>query len=86
MKTPLLAAVLIAVAAPALAQSPAEHEQHHPGGTSVSQAQSTPPAQPQPPPAPDDTTGRLGKVPCRNRRAAVVRRRRLPTGHSRLKA
>ncbi len=51
MKTPLLAAVLIAVAAPALAQSPAEHEQHHPGGTSVTQAQSTAPAQSQMPPA-----------------------------------
>lgn len=49
MKTPLLAAVLIAVAAPALAQSPAEHEQHHPGGTSVTQAQSTAPAQSQTP-------------------------------------
>jgi hypothetical protein len=51
MKSPLLAAVLVALAAPALAQSPAEHEQHHPGGTSVPQAQSTAPAQPQMPPA-----------------------------------
>jgi len=62
MKTPLLAAVLIAVAAPALAQSPAEHEQHHPGGTSVSQAQSTAPAQPQTPPAQSGSQMPMGQM------------------------
>ena len=62
MKTPLLAAVLIAVAAPALAQSPAEHEQHHPGGTSVTQAQSTAPAQPQTPPAQSGSQMPMGQM------------------------
>ena len=62
MKTPLLAAVLIAVAAPALAQSPAEHEQHHPGGTSVTQAQSTAPAQPQTPPARSGSQMPMGQM------------------------
>lgn len=62
MKTPLLAAVLVAFAAPALAQSPAEHEQHHPGGTPVAQAQSTPPAQPQPPPAPSGSQMPMGQM------------------------
>ena len=62
MKTPLLAAVLIAVAAPALAQSPAEHEQHHPGGTSVTQAQSTAPAQPQTPSAQSGSQMPMGQM------------------------
>lgn len=51
MRTPLLATLLIPLAWPALAQVPADHQQHHPGGTPVAQAQSTPPAQPQTPPA-----------------------------------
>jgi hypothetical protein len=62
MKTPLLAAVLIAVAAPALAQSPAEHEQHHPGGTSVTQAQSTAPAQSQTPSAQSGSQMPMGQM------------------------
>jgi len=62
MKSPLLAAVLVAFAAPALAQSPAEHEQHHPGGTSVSQAQSTAPAQPQTPPAQSGSPMPMGQM------------------------
>jgi hypothetical protein len=62
MKSPLLAAVLVALAAPALAQSPAEHEQHHPGGTSVSQAQSTAPAQPQTPPAQSGSQMPMGQM------------------------
>ena len=62
MKTPLLAAVLVAFAAPALAQSPAEHEQHHPGGTPVAQAQSTAPAQPQTPPAPSGSQMPMGQM------------------------
>ena len=51
MKTPLLAAVLITLAATALAQAPADHAQHHPGGATAPQGQSTAPAQPQTPPA-----------------------------------
>jgi LTXXQ motif family protein len=62
MKTPLLAAVLIAVAAPALAQSPAEHEQHHPGGTPVTQAQSTAPAQSQTPSAQSGSQMPMGQM------------------------
>ena len=62
MKTPLLAAVLVALAAPALAQSPAEHNQHHPGGTSLAQAQSTAPAQPQTPPAPSGSQMPMGQM------------------------
>lgn len=48
MKTSLLAAILVVSVAPAMAQSPAEHEQHHPGEISATQAQATP-AQPQMP-------------------------------------
>jgi hypothetical protein len=50
MKISILAA-LIALTAPALAQAPADHEQHHPGETAAPQAQSTSPAQPQAAPA-----------------------------------
>lgn len=46
MKTPFLAAALIALAGPVLAQVPADHEQHHPSGTAAAQAQSTTPAPP----------------------------------------
>jgi hypothetical protein len=51
MKTFLLAAALITLAGPVPAQAPADHEQHHPGGTTAAQAQSAPPAQPQTAPA-----------------------------------
>jgi len=52
MKTSLLVASLLALAGPALAQAPADHQQHHPGGTSAPQTQVQPrmptaPAQPQ---------------------------------------
>jgi hypothetical protein len=50
MKTPILAAALIALAAPVLAQAPADHQQHHPGGSPAPQAQAMPPAQPAAPP------------------------------------
>ncbi len=51
MKTATLAIALIALAGPAFAQAPADHQQHHPGATSAPQPQ-TPaapatPAQPQ---------------------------------------
>ncbi|SCY93719.1 Spy/CpxP family protein refolding chaperone [Microvirga guangxiensis] len=49
MKTPILTAALIVLAGPALAQAPADHEQHHPGSTTAAQAQSTPSARPQMP-------------------------------------
>lgn len=62
MKIPLLAAVLVALAAPAFAQSPAEHEQHHPGGTSASQAQSTAPAQPQTSHAQSGSQNQMGQM------------------------
>jgi len=62
MKTLLLAAVLIAVAAPALAQSPAEHEQQHPGRMPVTQAQSTAPAQSQTPSAQSGSQVPMGQM------------------------
>ena len=62
MKIPLLAAALVALAAPAFAQSPAEHEQHHPGRTSASQAQSTAPAQPQTSPAQSGSQNPMGQM------------------------
>lgn len=48
MKTSILTVTLFMLAAPALAQAPADHRQHHPGGASAPQTQ-TPasPAQPQ---------------------------------------
>jgi hypothetical protein len=48
MKTFVFTAALLVLAGPALAQAPADHQQHHPGGTSAPQPQ-TPatPAQPQ---------------------------------------
>ena len=47
MKTRLLASVaLVALAVPALAQSQADHQQHHPGGTSAPQTQVQPQATP----------------------------------------
>ncbi|NBJ10720.1 hypothetical protein [Microvirga arsenatis] len=49
MKTYLVAAILIAVTGPTLAQT--SGDQHHPGGASVAQAQATPPAQTQTPTA-----------------------------------
>ena len=39
MKTTLLAVALTALAAPALAQAPADHQQHHPGGPPAPPAQ-----------------------------------------------
>ena len=47
MKTPILATVLIALAGPAWAQASTSHDQHHPGGATSAQAQSTAPAPPQ---------------------------------------
>lgn len=40
MKTTILAVALITLAAPALAQAPADHQQHHPGGPPAPPAQS----------------------------------------------
>ena len=54
MKTSIFAAALITLAGPVLAQAPADHQQHHPGGTATSQAQSTAPA---PSPAPPSQSG-----------------------------
>lgn len=49
MKTSVLAAAFVVLASPVLAQqAPADHQQHHPGGTPAPQAQ----AQPQTPAAP----------------------------------
>lgn len=62
MKTPLLAAALIALAGPVLAQAPADHEQHHPGGTTAAQAQSTTPAPPQTAPAQSGTQMPMGQM------------------------
>ena len=62
MKTPLLAAALIALAGPVLAQEPADHEQHHPGGTTTAQIQSTTPAQPQTAPAQSGTQMPMGQM------------------------
>lgn len=61
MKTPLIAAALIALAGPVLAQAPADHEQHHPGGTTT-QVQSTPPAQPQTAPPQSGTQMPMGQM------------------------
>lgn len=64
MKTPILAAALIAIAiaTPALAQAPADHEQHHPGGTTAAQVQSTTPAQPQTAPGQSGTQMPMGQM------------------------
>ncbi|WP_445504382.1 Spy/CpxP family protein refolding chaperone [Microvirga sp. G4-2] len=62
MKTPLLVAALIALAGPVLAQAPADHEQHHPGGTTAAQVQSTTPAQPQAAPAQSGTQMPMGQM------------------------
>lgn len=62
MKTPLLTVALIALAGPVLAQAPADHEQHHPGGTTAAQAQSTTPAQPQAVPAQPGTPIPMGQM------------------------
>ncbi len=62
MKTSLLAAALITLAGPVLAQAPADHEQHHPGGTTAAQAQSAPPAQPQTAPAQPGTQMPMGQM------------------------
>ena len=51
MKTPILTAALISLAGPVLAQAPAGHDQHHPGGTTAAQVQSMPTAPSQAAPA-----------------------------------
>jgi len=55
MKTSVLTAALFMLAGPALAQAPADHQQHHPGGTSAPQTQ----AQPQAPAAPAQPQGQM---------------------------
>ncbi|WP_230532421.1 CopM family metallochaperone [Microvirga roseola] len=49
MRTFILSAALLALTGPALAQAPADHQQHHPGGTPAPQTQAQPqmPEQPQ---------------------------------------
>lgn len=55
MKTSILIVSLLALTAPALAQAPADHQQHHPGGTASPQTQ----AQPQAPAAPAQSQGQM---------------------------
>jgi len=62
MKTPLIAAALIALAGPVLAQAPADHEQHHPAGGAATQVQSTPPAQTQTAPPRSGTQMPMGQM------------------------
>lgn len=62
MKTSLLAAALITLAGPVLAQAPADHEQHHPSGTMAAQAQATTPAQPGTAPAQSGTQMPMGPM------------------------
>ena len=59
MKTATLAIALIALAGPALAQAPADHQQHHPGGTATPQIE----AQPQTPAAPTAPAQPQGQMP-----------------------
>ncbi|QRM35193.1 Spy/CpxP family protein refolding chaperone [Microvirga sp. VF16] len=47
MRTSILAATLITLAGPVLAQAPADHGQHHQGDTTAVQAQTAAPVQPQ---------------------------------------
>lgn len=55
MKTSILIVSLIALTAPALAQAPADHQQHHPGATASPQTQ----AQSQAPAAPAQPQGQM---------------------------
>lgn len=61
MKIATLALALIALAGPALAQAPADHQQHHPGDTSAPQTQAQP--QPQTPAAPATPAQPQGQMP-----------------------
>lgn len=65
MKTPILAAALIALAGPALAQAPGSHDQHHPGGTSTLQAQATAPTPRQSPSAQPGEQSPMSQMPMR---------------------
>src|SRR5688572_22270853 len=61
MKKTLLATIaVVALASPALAQSPQDRQQHHPGGSPATQAQ---PAPAQTQPAQPPTTSPQGQMP-----------------------
>ncbi|WP_262266416.1 Spy/CpxP family protein refolding chaperone [Microvirga yunnanensis] len=61
MKTPILVAVLTALAGPTLAQAPADHEQHHPGCATAAQVQSTAPEQPRTAPPQSEAQMPMGR-------------------------
>jgi len=71
MKTSILTAALVGLTCQALAQTPVDHDQHHPGGAPASQAQSTAPAQSQVPSSQSGMQMPMGQMmqnmpePCR---------------------